>query len=399
MNLYYISVITGAFAGIIVTTVLVVSKLRLFNLGVLLWPLRENSFKSYLRITKLSRKLIVPSFIAIFIPGIVFVWFLLGIGDVQRISSFAPLFIVFGAGLAGISHVGTILFSKHQKLIGRRLLALLTKISIINGIFILTFLLVFVILVIPTVFELGKYVEQKLYLPKLQAFVTQFNYSIDKTRVRIPYKIEAGIPKLDYSTLYSAYHLRINWREIQRNAVFFLESSVYPNIIISLSVYAFCMIIIPGLTLWGTRQVIFAVLSILTGYGVTFVISGYGRRLFALDKSGLLLSRWAAELGTLTVLFIIFYIFSMPGKAKLSNSLQLMKIRGVGYQYVKLLVASGIYSPDDLLEYTPEELLETLKRRNEKSNIIQRAPTLREIRHWIQQIANTEKIHRFGIDS
>jgi len=63
----------------------------------------------------------------------------------------------------------------------------------------------------------------------------------------------------------------------------------------------------------------------------------------------------------------------------------LARINGIGEEYAELLEKSGVYSVQQLTQFDPEKLLQTMQQVNEQTNVVQQIPTLSHIESWIKQ--------------
>ena len=62
----------------------------------------------------------------------------------------------------------------------------------------------------------------------------------------------------------------------------------------------------------------------------------------------------------------------------------LNQLKGVGPKYRELLVKASINSCNELIDYSPENLLSVLLSVNEKEQITKRPPTLTQVTDWIK---------------
>ena len=61
----------------------------------------------------------------------------------------------------------------------------------------------------------------------------------------------------------------------------------------------------------------------------------------------------------------------------------LNQLTGVGPKYKELLVKASINSSNEMIEYSPENLLAVLLSTNEKEQVTKRPPTLTQVTDWI----------------
>ena len=70
------------------------------------------------------------------------------------------------------------------------------------------------------------------------------------------------------------------------------------------------------------------------------------------------------------------------------NKADLFRIRGIGEEYSDLLKEAGVSTVVQLARRNPENLCEALVGVNEAKNLVQRTPTLNQVKDWIEQAKN-----------
>lgn len=68
---------------------------------------------------------------------------------------------------------------------------------------------------------------------------------------------------------------------------------------------------------------------------------------------------------------------------QLVNHADLFRIRGVGREYVELLVAAGVDTVVDLSLRAPESLHQRLVKVNQKRRLVRKVPTATQVRAWV----------------
>jgi predicted flap endonuclease-1-like 5' DNA nuclease len=61
----------------------------------------------------------------------------------------------------------------------------------------------------------------------------------------------------------------------------------------------------------------------------------------------------------------------------------MMQIRGIGPEYASLLESAGIDTPRELAHRNPKNLAEQLENVNKRKNLVNRLPTLDQIKAWM----------------
>lgn len=67
------------------------------------------------------------------------------------------------------------------------------------------------------------------------------------------------------------------------------------------------------------------------------------------------------------------------------NLADLMRIKGIGEEYSDLLEEAGVDTVKELRNRVPEHLYEALVRTNAAKSLVRRLPTLKVVRHWVEQ--------------
>ena len=70
------------------------------------------------------------------------------------------------------------------------------------------------------------------------------------------------------------------------------------------------------------------------------------------------------------------------------NKADLFRIKGIGEEYSDLLKEAGVSTVIQLARRNPENLCEALVGVNEAKNLVQRTPTLNQVKDWIEQAKN-----------
>ena len=70
------------------------------------------------------------------------------------------------------------------------------------------------------------------------------------------------------------------------------------------------------------------------------------------------------------------------------NMANLVRVKGVGEEYSKLLEITGISSVAELSNCNAKDLQENMQKVNAQKNLVKRPPTLNEVEEWIEQSQN-----------
>ncbi len=70
------------------------------------------------------------------------------------------------------------------------------------------------------------------------------------------------------------------------------------------------------------------------------------------------------------------------------NRADLMRVKGIGEEYSDLLEAAGVDTVRELSFRRPENLHQALAATNAEKKLVRRAPSLPEVRRWVEQAKN-----------
>ncbi len=74
------------------------------------------------------------------------------------------------------------------------------------------------------------------------------------------------------------------------------------------------------------------------------------------------------------------------------NHADLFRIKGVGSEYSELLEASGVDTVPELAQRSPENLYSKLIEVNQEKKLARRPPTLSQVKDWVQQAKQLDRV-------
>lgn len=80
---------------------------------------------------------------------------------------------------------------------------------------------------------------------------------------------------------------------------------------------------------------------------------------------------------------------------KWTNHADLFRVKGVGPQFAELLEASGVDTVKELQHRVPENLVEKMIAVNEKRNLVNRVPSVKELTKWVEEAKKLEPIMKY----
>jgi predicted flap endonuclease-1-like 5' DNA nuclease len=82
------------------------------------------------------------------------------------------------------------------------------------------------------------------------------------------------------------------------------------------------------------------------------------------------------------------HLTTLPPENPLVNSRDLLKVRGIGRKYSKLLASAGVSTVTDLSTKDPRYLSQALRAVNRERNLVRRTPISKTIETWINDAKN-----------
>ncbi len=85
------------------------------------------------------------------------------------------------------------------------------------------------------------------------------------------------------------------------------------------------------------------------------------------------------------------HLTTAPPENPLVNSRDLLKVKGVGRKYSKLLGSAGVTSVTDLSTKNPRYLQQALKAVNKERSLVRRTPLSKTIETWVNEAKNLKQ--------
>lgn len=80
---------------------------------------------------------------------------------------------------------------------------------------------------------------------------------------------------------------------------------------------------------------------------------------------------------------------------KWTNHADLFRVKGVGPQFAELLEAAGVDTVKELQHRVPENLVEKMIAVNEKRNLVNRVPSVKELTKWVEEAKKLEPMMKY----
>ncbi|HAV78584.1 MAG TPA: DUF4332 domain-containing protein [Anaerolineae bacterium] len=77
------------------------------------------------------------------------------------------------------------------------------------------------------------------------------------------------------------------------------------------------------------------------------------------------------------------------------NHADLFRIKGIGGQYADLLEEAGVDSVPELAMRRPDALTEKMMKTNERKNLVNRAPSEKEVKKWIAAAKKLKRVVQY----